>query len=177
MMETLKAIAKRKSTRGFADRQIPGEALETILDAGCAAPVGMRAYDSMHITVAQDAALIKRISDAASKAGPRPGADIYYGAPTVIIISAKTPPAAPGIEQANAACIAENMLLAATDLGIDNIYILGTLFAFQQEPDLLKAAGIPDGFAPAASVALGYAAQPSTEERDITKRGININRK
>jgi nitroreductase len=176
MMETLKAIAKRKSTRGFADRQIPDAALETIIDAGCAAPIGMRAYDSMHITVVQDGAMIKRISDAVSKASPRPGMDIYYGAPTVIIISAKTPPAMPGIDQANAACIAENMLLAATDQGIDNIYILGTLFAFQQDPELLKVVGIPDGFAPAASVALGYAAQPSPEERDITKRVINVNR-
>jgi nitroreductase len=176
-METLQAIAKRKSTRGFTQQQIPGEALETILDAGCAAPVGMRAYDSVHITVVQDAALLKKISGAASRGGPMAGGDIYYGAPTVIIISAKTPPAVPGIEQANAACIAENMLLAATDLGIDNIYILGTLFAFQQEPELLQAAGIPAGFAPAASVALGYAAQPSSEARDIKKRAININRK
>jgi nitroreductase len=172
-METIKAIAKRKSTRGFTPQQIPADALDTLLAAGCAAPVGMRAYDTLHLTVVQNAQLLQEISDAATKASGREGS-IYYGAPTVVIISSKKP-AVPGIEYANAGCIAENILLAATDLGIANIYILGTVGGFAADPTLLAKAGIPDGFFPVSSVALGYPAEVSDDEKTLAIT-IGLNR-
>ena len=53
-MNTLEAIAKRKSTRNYTPEQIPEEALAVILKAGFAAPVAMAKYDSLHITVVQN---------------------------------------------------------------------------------------------------------------------------
>jgi nitroreductase len=176
LMETMKAIAKRKSTRDFKPDQIPEAALDAILDAGCAAPVGMRAYDTLRLTVIQDANLLKKLSDTAIKAMKREdGGSIYYGAPTVVIVSSKKP-AAPGLDYANAACIVENMLLAATDLGIDSVYVFGTVVAFQADAGLLKALDIPEGFFPVASVALGYGTNPSSEEKTLGKT-ISVNRK
>ena len=63
-MNTLEAIAKRKSTRAYTDRQIPEEVLDAILKAGCAAPVAMARYDSLHITVVQTKELIDRVKAA-----------------------------------------------------------------------------------------------------------------
>jgi nitroreductase len=173
-METMKAIAKRHSTRGFKPEQIPAAALGAILDAGCAAPVGMKAYDSMHLTVVQDRALLEKISAAAVKGSPREGTDIYYGAPAVIIISSRPQPM-PGIDYANAGCIAENMLLAATDSGIDSVYVFGTVAGFKNDANLALEAEIPDSYAPVASVALGYAAEAPAEERDLQKRLLSVN--
>jgi FMN reductase (NADPH) len=46
-METLKTIFTRQSTRSFAAGQISETALETILKAACAAPVGMAKFEEI----------------------------------------------------------------------------------------------------------------------------------
>lgn len=170
-METMQAIAARKSTRSFQPDQIPESALDAVLNAGCAAPVGMAAYETLHLTVVQDKTLIQKISNLAS--GGK--SDIFYGAPTVIIISSKAPPV-PGLNYSNAGCIAENMLLAATDFGIANIYIFGTIRAFYALPMLLDDLEIPRGYQPVASVALGYPQEPDAAPKDREKT-FTINRK
>ena len=172
-METLKAIAKRKSVRAFAPDQISEEALQTILAAGCAAPVGMGAYDTLHLTVIQNAALLKRISDAANAAyGRTEPTDIFFGAPTAIVISS-SPTRRHGSEFANASCVAQNMLLTATDLGLGSIYLMSPTSACQAQPELVQAAGIPDGFFPAATVALGFSAEEPFERTLAVTLSLN----
>ena len=61
-MNTLEAIAKRKSTREYKDVQITEEALDAILKAGFASPVAMARYDSLHITVVQNQELLKNVT-------------------------------------------------------------------------------------------------------------------
>jgi nitroreductase len=168
-METIKAMLRRRSTRGFKEDKVPENLVDAILKAGCAAPVGMGAYNSLHLTVATDKALLNKVSDAATKGTEREGQDIFYGANTVIIISSQKPPVA-GLDFSNAACVAQNMLLAATDHGLDNIYIFGTVRAFAAQSSLLKEFSIPEGFTPAASVALGYAATPVSDEKPLEQK-------
>jgi nitroreductase len=48
-METIKAIAKRKTTRKYLQRQIAQNELETILFAGCAAPVAGNDWHTMQL--------------------------------------------------------------------------------------------------------------------------------
>jgi nitroreductase len=55
------------------------------------------------------------------------------------------------------------MLLAAADLGIGNIFIWGTAAAVNADPSLALEAGIPEGYKPLATVALGYPEQEVTE--------------
>ena len=175
-MNTFDAFAMRRSTRGFKPDQIPDEALEKILDAACVAPVGMGAYSSMHIAVVQDAAIIDKISDAAKKArGRTEGPGIYYGAPTIIIVSSKVLPL-PQIEYANGACVADHICLAATDLGIGNIFIWATGSAIEAEPELSALVGIPEEFKAVATVAIGYPVEPITEPRPF-ERKIEISKK
>ena len=160
-METLEAIARRKSVRDFdPDKQIPEEALGTILGAACSAPVGHGEYKALHLTVVQDAEMLDSIRETAVNCFRDPILDIYYGAPTVIIISTSHG-SVPELDMANAGTIAQNMMLAATDQGVDSVYIWGTVLAFRSEPDLADDIDLPEGFEPIASVAFGYAKNQS----------------
>ena len=172
-METFKAFAMRRSSRGFKPDQIPDEALEKILDAGCVAPVGRGDYDSLHLAVVQNSEIIDKISDTAKKAMGRDGGPgIYYGAPTIVIVSAKESPA-PGLDIANAACVADHMLVAAADLSIGSIFIWATAAAVNANPELAALAGIPEGYKPQATVALGYPEQEVTERAFERKIAIS----
>ncbi len=98
-MELLKAMAKRKSVRAFKADPVPEDALNTILAAGCAAPVGRGLYDSLHLTVISDRKILERISGAVAKMTNRPD-DPLYGAPLLILVSSQEPPA-PGLDYTN----------------------------------------------------------------------------
>ncbi|MDR1765390.1 MAG: nitroreductase family protein [Lachnospiraceae bacterium] len=167
-METLKTIAKRHSTRAFSDKPVPKEALETILAAGSAAPVGGKDYESLHLTVITDKAALDRIV-ASFQAATKLDRNPLYGTGTFVLVSSKEPKA-PGLNYANAACVIDHMLIAAADLGVDSVYLWGVLNALNADAKLLKALGIPEGFTPASGVALGYAAEPSDAEKDLTFR-------
>ena len=167
-MELLKAIATRKAVRAFQARQIDDGDLNTILAAGCAAPVGMNAYDNMHFTVIQQSELLEKIEKAAAKVIPMPGFSAFYGAPTVVIVSAKPSAMVPNLEYANAACMIENMLLAATDLGLGSIYLWGFLVAFDSDADLKQQLDLPADFNPVSAAAFGYAVQTGATEKELT---------
>ena len=173
-MNTLEAIAKRTSVRAYKPDQIPEDALQTILKAGMAAPVGSGAYDSLHITMIQDAVILKEIADATNEMifkmlGRK--MDKNFGAPTMIIVSSK-PTMMPGIEYANVSTVLENMALAATDMGVDNIIWAGAAGAVAQSSELSSKVGIPEGFKPVLCASFGYATNPA-EAREHT---ISVNR-
>ncbi|MDR2005822.1 MAG: nitroreductase family protein [Acidaminococcales bacterium] len=174
MAETLATIEKRKSTKGFKPDQIPAAAVDTILKAGEAAPIGMGAFDTIHFTVVQDAELLKKISEAVTRGTPRAGTDIYYGAPTVIIVSVAKQ-VLPGLDLVDAGGVIQNFLLAATDIGIGSVHIFGTPYAFAAEPALLQLAGIPEGFKVVSSAALGYATETAAATPK-PPRNIAVNR-
>lgn len=173
-METIQAIMSRKSTRAFKEKQIGDKDLETILLAAMAAPVGSAAYDSLHLTVVQKQSVFQEISDAVTQlilkmTGKK--MDKNFGAPTMIFVSSK-PTMMPGLEYANAACVIENMAIAATDLGIDNIVWAAASVAVAQNSNLLKELEIPEGFVPVLCISLGY----SVEDKAPKKHVIKINK-
>lgn len=100
--------------------------------------------------------------------------DALYGAPTVVLVSSKNEEL-PGVEYTNTGCIIENMMIAATDHNVDSVLIWGTALAVNANDELRKSLAIPDGFKPAASVALGYAAVPDETEKEL-KVTIAMNR-
>ena len=172
-METMKAIAKRKSVRAYNAEQIPEDALNKILTAGCAAPVGMGKYDSMHLTVVQNKATLSLLSNAVGQT-MRIDSDPFYGAPTAVIISS-TKPMMPGIDYTNAGCLAENIMLASADMGIGSVLVWATGMTLEADAELKKALAIPDGFTAQFGVALGYAAADDNGEKDLSLL-IGLNR-
>lgn len=168
-METMMAIARRKSVRAFKDEQLPKEILNTILSAGCAAPVGRAAYDSLHLSVIQDKEVLTTISKAvAGMMGSN--ADPLFNAPTLVLISAANEQLFQNIEHTNTGCIAENMMLAATDQGVGSVFLLGAAVAVAANAELNQAVKIPADFRPVGSVALGYPVQADDSEKELEVR-------
>lgn len=154
-MDTLQTMAKRFTARSYETRQIDEQDLQTILKAGLSAPVGCNAKDCIAITVIQNADLMRLINRYANKALNRDDFDCFYGAPTLIVIAAKVPSPF-NCEVHNATCIAENMVLEATELGLGSALITGFLGAFTADENIKGEVGIPDDFQAFAGVILGY---------------------
>lgn len=173
-MNTLEAIKARKSTRSYTPEQIPEDALQVILEAGFAAPVAMANYASLHITVVQNENLLGRVNDATAEmlyklTGNRKNPD--YGAKTLILVSS-TPIHRVGTDHANAGIVIENMVLAATELGIDSVILGGAPAAVAQNPQLMRELGIPEGFTPLLGAFFGFGA----EETPVKEHTIAVNR-
>ena len=173
-MNTLETIAKRTSVRRYKPEQIPEDALQAILKAGCAAPVASAQYETLHITVVQDKTMLKKIYEYATdyvSRGLNTKRNMDFGAPTLILVSS-APVMRPGMQYTNSGCIVENMVLAATDLGIASVVLAGVPFALADNPSLVKELGIPEGFVPVLGAALGY----GEEDTPAKEHSIIINR-
>ena len=173
-MNTLETIIKRKSTRNYKPNQISEEVLETILKAGMAAPVALAAYDSLHITVIQSEQLINDIFDEAQDMvydaiGIRKSLD--YGAKTLIVISSK-PVHRIGMDYANGGIVIENMVLAATDMGIDSCIMGAPIAALAKNKKLLDKVGVPKEFTPVLGAVFGY----SENDEPAKEHVISVNR-
>ena len=160
-MDAIDAILKRKSVRSYKKDQISDKDLETILEAGKSGPGG----GQYHLSVIQKADLIQKINDRAKQAmldsgiefsvkrASIPGYEPVYGAPTLILLSADNPG---GI--ASTSCSAENMLVAATALGLGSCYLMSIRGAFGGEDGaaVAQACGLPEGNTVFCGVIVGY---------------------
>lgn len=169
-MSTLQAIFNRKSTRSYTTESISEETLEIILKAGMAAPVANARYDSLHLTVVQNEELLQELFARTTEYVHKLGLDMEmdFGARTLIIVSA----IADSGGNTNAGCIVENMVLAATDLGIDSV-IMGIVPAvIRASDDWVEKLSIPKGFVPTLSAVFGY----GNGEEKAKEHQISVNR-
>ncbi|MEI6846128.1 MAG: nitroreductase family protein [Candidatus Firestonebacteria bacterium] len=163
MNETLKTIVRRRSIRQFEAKQIKSSELRAILEAGLQAPSGHN-DQSCFFSVIRDAKLIKELSDGSkvemqkmpvpwiARIGKNEKLNIYYNAPTIILVAAKKDAVSPS---ADVAAAIQNILLAATSLNIGSCWIGFSKYYFST-PERNKKAGIPEGYEVHYAVALGY---------------------
>ena len=174
-MNTQEAILSRKSTRAYKSEQISDEALENIIKAACASPVAMAQYQSLHITIIQNEDVIKHINELTSemfakKTGVKKNTD--FGAKTMILVSSTHTELPLQMEYANVGIVVENMVIAATGMGIDSVILGGAPRIIAEDNELIKALGIPDGFVPVLGAVFGYA----VENAPAKSHAINVNR-
>jgi len=175
-METMKAIAKRKSSRVFKEQQITETELTTILQAANAAPVGMGKFESVKLTVIQNKALLEKIDEAAAALFQRLGTHPTFGAPTVILVSgAEMAGPMSAVPYCNAGCVIENMAITATDLGLGCCYLMGIIAAISINMALCAELKVPQGFVPCSAIALGYPTEALTE-RELTTGKLTMER-
>ena len=177
-------IKARHSVRKYTDKQISREDLELILEAGNYAPNAGGGQRSMIVAVhnAELTAKIGRMNLAkfdrsrligsyVSKEQPSVIDDPtmkngFYGAPTVAAIFCQNGFA---FRVADAFCMAENMLLQATELGISSCIISRgeETFLSDEGQALLKEWGVPENYSAVCFVILGYidGEQPHTKPR------------
>lgn len=162
-MEFFETLKTRKSTRDFTSEQISEANLNEILLAGSAAPLGMRKFESIHLTVVQNKALLDEMQTAAATAFGDATRKPIYDAPTLIIVSSQE--LGNSIEYANVGCVMENMALAATALGLGNIYLWGITAFISGQPSFLQKLQIPEGYKPISALAVGHATEVLKPEK------------
>lgn len=166
-MELMKVLDQRRSIRSFTGEAISEEALKKLIHAANVSPVGLGKYETIHLTVVKDKAILSEIEKNTAAAFKAENRSFLYNAPELIIVSTTE---TDNVGYSNAAIIAHDMALAAVDEGIGVCHIWGCMMALQANPELVKKLGIPEGFVPTCAVAVG-----KTEEVYI-KRDINENR-
>lgn len=181
LMDMIKA---RHSIRKYTDRQISREDLQLILEAGNYAPNAGGGQRSMMVAVrnAELAARIGRMNLAGFDRSRLLGGYVsseqpstiddptikngFYGAPTVVAIFCQDGFA---FRVADAFCMAENMLLQATELGISSCIISRgeDTFVSDEGKVLLNEWNIPENYSAVCFVILGYidGEQPHTKSR------------
>ena len=170
LMDIIKA---RHSIRKYTKEQISREDLEKILEAGNFAPNAGGGQRSMMVAV-NNAQLTTKIGimnlekfDRSNLAGnyvskEQPSSiddptirNGFYGAPTVVAIFGQKNFM---FRVADAFCIAENMILQATELGIASCIISRgeETFASEEGMKLMKEWEVPDNYICSCFVILGY---------------------
>lgn len=162
-MSISEAIAKRKSIRAYQDKQVPEEDLARVVEAGRWAPNA----GEFQITVIRNPQLLQTINDRTLNAmlhsgveflqerASLPGYQPLYGAPVLILLSG---PEDNPYSDFNTALAAENMLLEATELGLGSCFLVSPTLALKGEEnrDLAREAGIPEGYTLQCAIVLGY---------------------
>jgi nitroreductase len=165
MMNISEAIRKRKSVRAYLDKPVSADDLAKIVEAGQWAPNA----GPFQISVVRNAGLRQRINDRTLDAmvhssseflrqrASLPGYQPIYGAPVLILLSA---PANAPYSAVNTALAAENMLLEATGLGLGSCHLITPTLALNGENnrDLAREVGLPEGYTVQCAVIVGYAA-------------------
>jgi Nitroreductase len=166
MNEVLKAIEERRSTRAYKPEQIKDEELNAILRAGNLAPSAMN-QKPWNFTVVQNKELIEKLNDFCKKAMQRDNnkeLNLFYNAPTLIVVSCDTKAVAP---ENDGALALGNMLLAAESLGIGSCWVhaIKALYTTEEGKELLKELNLPEGYSVIGSGVFGYIAAPTTSPR------------
>lgn len=174
-MKTLETICSRKSIRSYTGEGITQNELKQILTAANASPVGMGRYDEMHLTIVTNLELLRKIDQAGAAMFGKPDIHPLYGAPVLILVSTKTPAERrENVAYSNAAIIAHNMALEATELGIGVCHIWGAVAAVTASPDIIKELNLPEDFIPCCGIVLGQT-DCKYEPRDIPEDRIEKN--
>ena len=173
MNETIKTIKARRSVRRFMPEQLNNQELEQIIEAGLYAPSGHN-QQSWNFTVIQNKEMILEINNVAKDAAKNfpdemiqkmannDSLDVFYGAPTVVIVSGNNNTMTP---QADCGAATQNMLLAAESLGVGSCWngFVGFLFSGEKGQAYIEKLGIPSGYSPYYAVALGYKGSNPTQ--------------
>ena len=182
-LNTIETIRTRYSCRAFSDIMLSDEDLQSIAQAAVQAPSGMNRQLWRVIVVKNKSLLAEMETEGMRNLSTLPdttlydrimlrGGKLYYNAPCMIVVPvAKAEPV--GAELFDCGIVAENIALAATSLGIDNLICGLTAFSFMGEKGAMfkQHLGFPDGYEIGISVLLGYAVHPggSPHEPDLSK--------
>ena len=165
-METMQNILTRRSVRKFADKPIEPDKLHTILEAAMSGPCAVNAREWAFIAVSDREKLAQM-----AEANGRVARMLNQAAAAILVCGDldRAFPPAPDFWVIDAAIAAQNMTLAANDLGIGSVW-LGT---WPDETRVKRQAAIfqlPETIVPHSILALGYPAE------DIDMRAVRPSR-
>lgn len=178
-MNTIEALQKRKSVRGYTSQPVEEEKLKTILKYGNKAPNA----GPFHMSVIRNTDLLKKINDAVldmmknstdefrRQRASIPGYEPLYSAPVFILLSAPDN----GMAAINTSCAVTNMCIAATGLGLGSCYVMSSPMFFKNNPELCGKVGVPEGYVPQCGMLLGYESEGQIPGKPWVEDYSNIN--
>ena len=183
MNETLQIIRQRRSIRKFQNTAVPDEITEAILDAGRLAPCAMN-RQKRHFTVIQSETLLADINRESkaiavslkdrylSLMAQSENYHIFHHAPLVIVVSG---PADESLVESDCAAAIQNMAIAAQSLAHTSCWVNMLLFLFDgpKDAEYRERLGLPEGYRPFGSLAIGAEKEGPTGERTV--RGNTVN--
>ncbi len=155
-MDVITAIKERASVRQFSSRKVTDDLLIQLVDAGRRAPSG-RNVQPVEFVVVTDPDIkgkLAQLCDYGKFLAEASAAIVVYSKDTKYYLE-------------DGCAAVENILLAATGLGLGSCWIAGDKKPYTPEIDRIVKA--PDGYRLIAIIAVGYAAQPvrQKEKRPI----------
>jgi len=153
--QMLNLILNRRSCRNYRPEPLDRPALMAIVEAGRYAPSGMNRQNN-HFYIITERELLERMTRMVSASMESYASrDFRYGAPILIVVTNRKDN---GVALQDAACAMENMMLAASSMGVGSCWINAPA-ALSDDPDmraLLAPAGLGENERICASLALGY---------------------
>lgn len=177
-MNTLEAIFSRKTIRSYTEQSIEREKLETIIRAGNQAAIAGK----LEFVVITNRNILDQIQKEAKafflRSGveklvmlaSNPNYEVLHNAPVgiAVVISDTTDPHASKMNAENTGCAVQNMLIAATELGLGSCFAESGSVAFTN-PTIKDAIGISNDKTVSAIVTLGY----TENTTPAVKRNVN----
>lgn len=163
--QILSLIQKRRSHRAYSEQQLSSEQLEALMSAALYSPSASN-RQPWHFTFTQNKTLLNNISRAAHKQTrliaqaerserfADDNFDVFYHAPTVVVISSSEG----RFTLIDCGIAVQNIALAAEGLGLGSVIVgLAALaFAGEDKDTLEKALSFPPEHHFAIAIALGY---------------------
>lgn len=158
-MELIKIIETRQSTRKFSDKKPEKEIIEKILEIGRMAPTAKNVQPVKIYVVESDKAIA-----AIDKSSP-----CRYGAPIVLIVGVNTDCACRldghSTAEIDGSIVATHLMLAATNYGVDNIWI-----EHFDHSKIKSELNLPDSIFPVCLIPIGYRADDCPVSRNFHNR-------
>jgi len=153
MNSTVNDILNRRSIRRYKAEQISRQELDTVLQAGMAAPTGMNRQSPVMVAV-QDAETVKLLSKM-NAAVMNTDSDPFYGAPTVVVVLADAN-SAHAVQDGS--LVIGNLMNAAKAIGLGSCWInrAKEMFAAEEGKALLKKWGLEGEYVGIGNCILGY---------------------
>jgi len=173
--ETISTILRRRSVRNYRPDPVGQTELNLLLEAGRNAPTAMN-QQPWHFTVIRNHELLGKLEEhcisaflesnipALREIAKQEGFSVFYHAPMLVIISGDPDALA---AQYDCTLATENMMLAATSLGIGSCWTNAVMMYYSTEKGktVFEELGVifPEGYRPYTAAAFGYPAEPYPE--------------
>lgn len=167
-METIQALMTRRSIRSWTDEPVTGEERKVILEAAMNAPSAADARPWHFVTV-DDPELIKEFTGMG-------GTEMLEQSTFMVVVCGDVSKEIyPGFWPQDCSCAAQNMQLAAHDIGIGCVWI--AVHPLKEREELLrKVLEIPEAITPFALLAMGVPNEVNAPEYRFDEERLHSNK-